>query len=811
MPDRPFETPYGYLDEDRREYVITDPRTPRPWFNYMWNERYTGLVSHTGGGFSYLDSPRDNRLTRMRYNSLPWDRPGRTVMLRDRRDGDFWSLSWAPTLEQTYDDLEIRHGLGYTRIRSRRRGVKAELCYFVPRDLPGEVWRIDLANEGSTPVELDLFAFAEPLMGNALNDLINQPNDKHFPSVRFNAATNSLEATRRYWVLNRGVSVAQPNLSWPFTLHFSATQTIEAFDGSLDSFIGRWRSEAKPLRIEEGRLGNSEIDAGEAVLALQLPLSLTPGESCSVAVIMALEQSEESPVDFDPLPRWSLAEWQDMERIDEAFEDLRHVWRERLAGYQVDSPDKAFNAMASTWNAYQTAVTFDMARNAGFYHGGLLFGTGMRDQFQDILGMLLQEPERVRARLLKALTFQFSDGSTLHNFFKLTGQGERTHHSDTPLWIPFGITAYLKETGDLGLLDEKVVFHDEGQATVREHLLRALRYALSNLGPNGLPLIRNGDWNDTLDKVGPAGKGETVWGAAFLGYVLQQSIELFQFLGEAALVEEFTTAYEHLSTRVNERCWDGEWYLRAFRDDGRPLGTRQEQQGRLFLNAQSWAVISGFADEQRGQQALSVCLDHLRTPYGMQLCWPAFREADASVGLASRCVPGKKENAAVFNHASAWYVLAALKAGLIEEAWSIYRDMLPLNSSRDADRYEIEPYVFAEYVTSPEHELAGQASHSWLTGSAVWMHHIGAHYILGIQPHYDGLYFDPRIPADWDQVNVVRRFRGRRLTIHIDNTAGVNRGVAALRVNGHEQTKPVLAIEDTADGAELEITVVMGT
>jgi cellobiose phosphorylase len=801
MSDRRFGNAYGHFSQNHREYIIRDPRTPRPWFNYIWNDQYAGLISHTGGGFSFMDDPRNNRLTRMRYNSLPWDHPGRAVMIRRRDTGEYWSLSWAPTLDRDYVSYECRHGQGYTCISTEYADVHARIRYFVPPGLRGEIWYLELENRGSRPLDVDLFSYTEVLMGNALNDLINQPNDKHFTDVHFDRDLQHLRATRRYWVLNRGVSVEQPNQDWPYVLSMCSTDEVKAFDGSLDAFIGRWRSEANPLAIERGQLGNHEITAGEPVLALQTECRLEPGVKHSTAILLSVQDKGG--------PTAKLQAWRNLERIDAAWQELQDQWDQRLSVYVPETPEPAMNIMAGVWNPYQAAVTFDMARNAGFYHGGLLFGTGMRDQFQDILGVLMYDAPRVRARLLNAMTYQFADGSTLHNFFRLTGTGERTHHSDTPLWIPFGIIQYLKETGEFGFLEERVAFHDQGTATVLEHLLSSLSYCLKKLGSHGLPLIMNGDWNDTLDKVGPNGSGETVWGAMFLGYVLGQSIELLEQLGESEWVEEFRTAYQQLQTSVEEHCWDGEWYLRAFRDDGRPLGTRREEQGRLFLNAQSWAVLSGFASRERAGKALQACQRHLETPYGMQICWPAYRKVDASVGLISRCVPGKKENAAVFNHASAWYVLAALKAGFIEEAVATYLKMLPLNSSADCDRYEIEPYVFAEYVTSPEHETVGQASHSWLTGSAVWMLRIGSDHILGVRPTLNGLLIDPRIPGHWASFSVTRHFRSRIFNIRVDNSAGVNQGVQSLRVNGVESGTTIVA-EEYPTGSEVEVEVIMG-
>lgn len=800
-----IQNKYGHLSDDHREFVITNPRTPRPWFNYMWNERYGGLISHTGGGFSFLDSPRDNRLTRMRYNSLPWDRPGRYVIVKDTETGSYWSLSWAPTIDHEYDLYECHHGQGYTTIITEIYDIHGKITYFVPDDLQGEIWRISLKDLSGKERHLEVYSFTELLMGNALNDLINQPNDKHFTDIHFDEAHQALVATRRYWVLTKKVSVAQPNLTWPYNLHFTQTLPISGFDGSLDKFIGKWRSEANPVSIETGQMSNTEITAGDPVAALQSKITLEGNSSSDFAVIMALTSKD------DKTPYQSL-DWErltDIRNIDNQLAKLKIRWDEHLSHVSVKTPDEKFNAMLNVWNQYQTAVTFDMARNAGYYHGGLLFGTGLRDQFQDTLGVLMVDPERVRARMLNALQYQFSDGSTLHNFFKLVGEGERTHHSDTPLWIPFGLTEYLKETGDFSILDEVVKFHDSGEATVYEHMVRALDFAIGATTERGLPKIMNGDWNDTLDKIGPEGKGETVWGGFFLAYVLQKSFDVIEQREDEETLNRFNSAYERLQKVINENCWDGEWYIRAFTDDGKPVGTSEHKQGKIFLNAQSWSVISGIAPYDRAKSALASCKQHLETPYGMQICWPAYREVEPDVGLISRCVPGKKENGSVFNHASAWFVLASLLNEDPEYAYKIYQKMMPLNSSEDIDRFETEPYVYPEYVTSPEHETAGQASHSWLTGSAVWMLRIGLDYILGIQPTLGGLKIDPGIPSHWEEYSVTRIFREKTYQIHISNPDNVNSGVGKITVNGIEVVSQVIDPNRFEDDT-LVVEVILG-
>jgi len=795
-----FPNKYGYFTDDGREYVITDPRTPRPWFNYMWNERYTGLISHTGGGFSCLDSPRDNRLTRMNYNALPCDRPGRYVLVKDTASNNYWSLSWSPTNELNYDFFECRHGQGYTKITTEIYGIRGEILYFVPRDINGEIWRVTLTNLSDHPRDLEIYSFVLLLMGNALNDLINQPNDKHFTEVYWHREYQALRATRRYWVLNKGVSVKQPNIDWKYELYFASTLPVSGFDGSLDHFIGRWRSEANPQAVVNSAMGNTEITAGDPIAALQSKVTLPINSSIEFAITLEV-------VDKGVKPEFTISH--SLSLIDQKFAELQNYWQEYLSCVQVHTPDPQINLMLNVWNPYQAAVTFSMARNLGYYHGGLLFGTGMRDRFQDILGVLMVDPARVRNRLLKALQFQFADGSTLHNFFVLTNTGERTNHSDTPLWIPFGIMEYLLETADFSILDEVVPYYDQGADTVYQHLIRAMEYAISIRSARGLVRIFNGDWNDTLDHVGSAGKGETTWGSCFLAYILAKVVPLLEWKQDLEHLNQFQQVYRELQTKVNELCWDGSWYLRAFRDNGSAIGTHREKQGKIFLNAQSWAVISGIATGERAKLALESCQQLLNTPYGMQIVAPSFTEIDDSIGLISRCVSGKKENGAVFNHASSWFVLASILQGDMEFAFATYKKMLPLHSAQDSDRYEVEPYVFAEYVTSPDHPTQGQASHSWLTGTAVWMLRIGIDYILGLRPCLQGMIIDPHIPRAWDSFRVVRKFRNKTIHLTVENPKHKNQGISSLLVNGKVVSGNLLYV-DTIPTQEIEVIATIG-
>ncbi len=796
---------YGYFTKDGREFVITNPQTPRPWFNYMWNENYAGLISHTGGGFSYLETPRDNRLTRMRYNCLPWDRPGRYVIIKDAESGKYWSLSWAPTIDRKFDFYECHHGQGYTTIITEKNKIRGEITYFVPTDVNGEIWKVKLTNLSVKKRKLEIYSFTELLMGNALNDIINQPNDKHFTDIHFNKEYETLICTRRYWVLNRKVTVAQPNTDWRYNLLFTTTLPVSGFDGSLDNFIGRWRSEANPVAVESGKMSNTEITAGDPVAALQSKVTLNKKSKLEFAIILTVVSKDEK----NPLKAVNMNKLKKLSTIETKLFDVKRYWNNYLSNVRVNTPDRKFNLMLNIWNQYQAAVTFDMARNSGYYHGGLLFGTGMRDQFQDILGMVIAHPDRVRKRLLNALRFQFKDGSTLHNFFKITEWGEKTNHSDTPLWIPFGITEYLNETADFSILDEVVAFYDEGQATVYDHMKRAIDFAISACTERGLPKIMNGDWNDTLDHIGPKGKGETVWGAFFLGYVIKKTFELLENKKDFCTLERWNSKYEELRKTINEFCWDGKWYLRAFRDDGSEVGSSKHRQGKIFINTQSWAVISELAPKDKADLCIKSCKKLLSTPYGMQIVWPAYREIEDKTGLISRCVPGKKENGAVFNHASSWFVLASLLNGDIEFAYDIYSRMIPLNSSRRIDRYEVEPYVYAEYVTSPEHKTENQASHSWLTGTAVWMLRIGMDYICGLRTSLKGMIINPNIPSGWKSFSAERNFRGKRIILKVENPKGKYSGIKIIEVNGKPVESNFINPNDFSE-KEINVRIVLG-
>ncbi|MHB1458321.1 MAG: GH36-type glycosyl hydrolase domain-containing protein [Armatimonadota bacterium] len=770
---------YGHFSRDGREFIITRPDTPAPWVNYISNTRYTGLVTNTSGGYSFYICPKDSRITRLRYNGLPWDRPGRYVYLRDADDSEYWSLSWQP-VAKVPDFYECRHGMGYTSIEQEYKGIQSKILYFVPMEDNLEIWRVSLENKSDTVRHLSVFSYVELCLGHALVDLINQPNDQHFNVVKFDKEHDYILATKNYWVTYSGATVKQPNQTWNKYVFFASSLPVEGFDGKKDAFIGPWRSESNPTAIEADACGNTEITAGDACAALRNTITLQPGERIEFVILMGLVDRE----GYKELAPPIVEKYRNLSNVDAAFSNLTTYWDNYLSAVEVQTPDNEMNLILNTWGKRQAWVTFHMHRTAGYYHGGLLFGTGIRDQCQDLMGPLMAEPDVVADRICEVLSHQFADGSTLHNFFRLTGQGEKTGHSDTPLWLPLAITTYIKETGDFDFLQRVVSFQDEGEATVLDHLMRAIDYPLSNLTSRNLPKFGPGDWNDTLDYVGRKGIGESVWVAEFLCFILRESSALLDRVGCGDKAQVYREKYDLVAQALNELCWDGEWYFRGTRDDGGIIGSHTNEEGQIFMNAESWSVISGIAPDDRARMSMDSAYRMLDTPRGPKILTPAYTKVDPGVGLASRCVPGKKENAGIFNHVAAWAILGECLLGNGNRAYEYFKKTMPMNQASDPDLYRMEPYVYSEYITSPDHPTFGEASHSWLTGSGVWMLRDGIDYMLGVRPTYEGLVVDPCIPADWDGYTISRKFRSAVYCIKVANPHHIQHGKVSMIADG---------------------------
>jgi len=770
---------FGHFSENGREYIIENPITPAPWINYLTNGRYTALVSHTGGGFSYLDSPKYNRLTRFRYNMVPWDRPGRYIYIKNNKNGKYWSLTYQPIPPIKYNFFQCKHGQGYTEIILEYAGVRSEVVYFVPAEGFGEIWIVRLENQTSEEFSLDIYSYQELVLGNALNDLINDANHKHFPEVDFIKDINALRATSRYWVSNQGVSVKQSNSDWPYFLYFRPSLRIEGYATERSDFIGAFRSEENPIGIETGQMSCNPMTAGYPIFTTKSKFNLLPGEKKSFDFQMFVVQkdSEEEGIS-DWINRYGHSNG-----VKKALCEVKDSWSDYLSKFQAFTPHKEADLMINIWNPYQTAITYTAARDAGYYHGGLLFGRGVRDVCQDIMGKLIVEPLKVKKRVIEVLNKQFPDGSTLHNYFLISNNGEKTGHSDTPLWLPFAVIQYLKETADFDLLNFEVeYFRCDQKDTVLNHIKKAIDFVLLNLDERGLPWIGFGDWNDTLDHLGK--KGVSIWVAQFLAYILVEMADLMLAIGNIKERTNYLRLHSEIKESIQKYAWDGKWFIRAINDCGVPIGSSKNKEPRIFLNTQSWAILSKVAEKQQIPRIIEEVKTHLFDKKGIAILSPPYTRIDDRVGLVTRCVPGKKENGAIFNHAVAWFIIACCEAGDGDLAFEVYSNTLPPVVSRDIRQYRTEPYVYSEYVTSRNHSSYGQASHSWLTGSAVWMQRAAMEYILGIRADYRGLLVKPCIPSNWTEYKAVRYFRGCEYQIHVLNPHKLCKGKPVIEVNG---------------------------
>ncbi len=790
---------YGHFSPDGKEYLITNVATPSPWINYLQNGRYFATISANGGGISYFRTPLHGRITRYRINDVPPDRPGKYIYVKDRDSGEVWSLTWQP-VGRHLQAYRVAHGFGYTRAEAEIDGLASSVLFLVPPDDDRELWRARLTNRSAKARRFSLYGYVEFALGHALIDLINQCDDQHFNRVHFDRALNALFATKTYWVTETRGTQHQENKAWDRWAFFTVNAPAAAYETLRERFIGPFRSESNPLALEGERLTSRDTDFGNAVGVLQTDLELAPGETRDLIYSLGVIPKERFEEDRES----ALARYRHAADVDAALAEIGRRWDDFLNRTQVRAPDARANVFLNGWTPYQAKVAFDVGRLASFYYWGIGRGFGYRDTAQDTIAIVIADPAKARERIGLLARQMRTDGKVHHHFYG-DGQGEFTRHCDDPLWFILAVDEYVKETGDFGVLDEKETFLDAETGTILGHLLAVVRFALGNTGRHGLPVFGRGDWNDTLDYIGGEDGGESVWGGMFTAAMLERLAGLLAAAGRGDIAGEAAAARDRFRQAVEAHCWDGEWYIRAFGENDRRIGSRENAAGRIFINTQSWAVIAGLPDRARLLSAMDSAKRLLDGPYGPKICAPAFREIDPKIGLITRCVWGKKENGAVFNHPAAWLIQAECLLGRGAEAWIYYQKLLP--DRVDSDTYAAEPYVYSQYITSEEHEGAGRASHSWQTGTAAWMYRTAYDAILGVRPTYAGLLIDPVIPPEWNRFRAERVFRGTRYLIEVENPDGVESGVKALFVDGRPIAGAVLPLSSRP---ECRVRAIMG-
>jgi N,N'-diacetylchitobiose phosphorylase len=793
---------YGYFDGPNREYVIERPDTPRAWSNYLGSRKYGGIITTGAGGYSFTRSPAEGRILRHRYNSVPMDLPGRQFYLRDAATGDFWSAAWQATAKSLdrYQN-ETRFGPGYALITSEYSGIRTESLYFIPLEAEHEIWRLRVTNTSSTPRTLDVFSFCEfTTEWNLVNDTLNLQYTQYICETRwqdgFIAASScgrlpedpgnfaNRDQSRHWWMTQRGGEIV-------------------GHDCDREAFLGAYGGFHNPAAVVNGACTNSDGFSDNTCGAIQSRLTLAPGASADVLVLLGIGRAE-------AVGKKIAEQYADASRVDAELAALKKHWHELLETITVRTPDAEFDHMVNTWGAYNALMTFEWSRSCSLvYTGDQRDGFGFRDTVQDCLGVIAMLPQAVRERLVLMLSAQDSTGGAqpevrpwAHQPGKMPPTPPAHYRSDDCLWFFNAIPAYVAETGDNGFYKMSVPFADKGEATVLGHLRRAIEFNLERSGANGLPCGLLADWNDCL-KLGY--KGESAFVTFQLRLALKTYAEICASLGQE---KERTWAENELAAldkKIAAVCWDGEWFIWAIAEDGTVFGTKNYPEGQVYLNTQAWAILSGAASKGQSVRALATVRKRLASEWGVAMCAPPFEKTPVKVMRAVLFNPGNKENGGIFSHTQSWAVLAEVLAGDGDTAWGYFRSFLPAAQNDRADIREVEPYVHCQSTHSQFSEKFGRSRVPWLSGTASWAHFTATNYLLGIRPEAGGLRIDPCIPKNWPGFIATRKFRGLTLHIEVKNPAGKNRGVTRLEMDGNLLVGAVIPAEQLREGARIVV------
>jgi cellobiose phosphorylase len=811
---------YGSFDDRRREYVITRPDTPLPWINYLGCEAYFGIISNTAGGYSFYRDARLRRLTRYRYNNAPFDVGGRYIYLRDNASGDFWSPSWQPT-RSDLDDYSCRHGMGYSVIGSTFRRVKAETLYFVPLGENLEIWRCTVTNLRRTPVRLSLFSSVEFCLWDAQDDATN---------FQRNFSTGEVEVEEGVIYHKTEYRERRNHIAY-----FACSEKLAGFDTQRETFLGRYRGWEGPSAVVRGRSFNSLAHGWSPMGSHHVRIALKPGESKQVICILGYHENPPEEK-FDPSGTQTInkqgmkpliARYVKPAEVDAAFKALGRYWDHLLGLFQAKTPDKHVNRMVNIWNAYQCMATFNMSRSASFYESGIGRGLGFRDSNQDLLGFVHMIPERARERILDLASTQLETGGAYHQYQPLTKRGNNdigSNFNDDPLWLILGVSSYLKETGDWDILDVPVPYDNRpgSETPLYEHLERSLRYTLDRLGPHQLPLIGRADWNDCLnlncfsDTPGQSFQtttnkdGKVAESVFIAGMFVLAARELADIAGRRGLhadAERYKADAHHMHATVRREGWDGQWFLRAYDDFGRKVGSRECEEGKIFIEPQGFCIMAGIGLEDKlARTALDSVHAHLATEHGIMLQQPAYSRYYIHLGEISSYPPGYKENAGIFCHNNPWIIIAEALIGNGERALDYYLRINPSAREKLADLHRCEPYVYAQMIAGKDAPSHGEAKNSWLTGTAAWNYVAVTQYILGIRPTYEGLSIAPVIPNAWQGFTVSRSYRGVRYDIEAKRIGKGNRvrmTVDGQAVEGNRIPPPMTGVESVSVQVEL--------
>ena len=782
---------YGYFDNKNREYVVDRPDVPVSWTNYLGTEDTGTVISHNAGGYMFSGDPETHRITRFRPNGVPLDRPGHYVYIRDNSDGDYWSISWQPVGKDLKKaSYRTRHGLSYSVFECDYKGIHASQKLFIPRGRKCEIWDVILRNDGTSERRLSLFGYCE------FSFNIIEIDNQNFQMSMYCSGS-------RY---KDGV-IECDNFYNPGMFHyFTSTFEPSGFDCVRDSFIGVYHTESNPVGVEKGVLSSSTELGNNQCGALSTGLVLAPGESKRFVFILGvgdLMAGKEEKAYFSSTSN-----------VDKAFDELCSYWNAKIETLQIKTPNSDMDTMLNTWNLYQSETNVVFSRFASFIEVGGRTGLGYRDTAQDAMCVVASNPSQCRKRIIQLLRGLTSEGYGLHLFspevfdpdvpktepFKSPTvkpmpepssmvHGLKDTCSDDALWLVPSICEFIRETGDFSFLDQRFGYADGGEGTVLEHMERILEFSARQVGKSGICLGLRADWNDCIN----LGGGESAL-VSFLHYwATDEFIGLLAKSGHADRIGHFTQMKAKIKEACERELWDGEWYIRGITKSGRKIGTAADEEGKVHLESNSWAVCSGLAEGEHARKAVEAIDKYLYGEWGIHLNAPSYSKPDDEIGFVTRVYRGIKENGAIFSHPNPWAWVAAAKLGMGDLAMRFYNSLCP---ARQNDRIEVrqsEPYTYCQFVMGRDHSAYGRARHPWLTGSAGWAYFAATHYILGIRPDYDGLVIDPCIPASWDGFEADRVFRGRKIHIKVSNPHHIQKG------------RPVFFPLDELEGGNLNV------
>jgi cellobiose phosphorylase len=772
---------YGYFDDANAEYVIERPDTPCSWSNYLGSRQFGGVITNNAGGYAFYRSSAIGRFTRLHFNAIPMDQPGRYFYLRDHDSGEYWSTSWQPVgkpLDQYTSTC--RFGTGYAVIESRYTGITSVSTYFVPLDQTFECWRLALTNTGKKPRTLDVFTYAEfASEWHIFQDAFNLQYTMYIARARM--ADGFMQGSINEHLKLDTANFANRDQSrwWWMTLRGA---DLVGHDFNREAFLGPYRTYANPLAVERGACSNSEAYGNNACGCLQAQVRLKPGEIRELVVLLGVGKAAAEGAA-------AVALCGTPAQLDKQLDAVRAYWHQLLTPFKVNTPDADVNHMLNVWSAYNTLMTFCWCRAASLvYSGDNRDGYGFRDTVQDITGVMQLLPEEARKRLELMLTGQESIGGAMpevkpyaHKPGAMPLTQPELQRSDDCLWFFNAIPEYVNETGDAAFYRKVLPYSDSGEDTVFGHLKRALQFNLTRTGTHGIPCGLHADWDDCI-RMGF--HGETTFVALQVRYGLLVYEDIAHQLGEAAEAQWAAAERAKLDAILQQHAWDGQWFLRGYKETGEVLGSHTCSEGRIFQPIQSWAVISGAATPAQAKAAMDSVERLLETPYGVMCLMPPIEKADCKELRMVLMNPGEKENAGIFSHSQGWVVMANCILGDGDRAYRVYKANLPARFNDCAEVRRIEPYVYCQTTSSRYSRREGMSHVPWLTGAAAWSYFAATHYILGIRPELDGLRIDPCIPAAWPGFSVTRVFRGKKIAIEVKNTAGKNKGVRSITLNG---------------------------